>query len=163
MHGGFFEWETWILDNVDKIRHIPTSIVQVRKTTSFFAPFKNDRFHLYQDKLRTNVPVGKTQKGTTVHRPQGRYDVVCPAKSAWDLHRAFPEADLHIVNDSGTRIWVHTVDTQVVSVRAVPGASATTRFRCTMRLPLIGKSRPILMGNLGLFWIYFYRLMANAQ
>jgi hypothetical protein len=28
---------------------------------------------------------------------------------------------------------------------------------------LIGKNRSILMGNLGLFWIYFYRLMANAQ
>jgi proline iminopeptidase len=32
---------------------------------------------------------------------QGRYDVVCPATSAWDLHRAFPEADLRIVPDAG--------------------------------------------------------------
>ncbi len=32
---------------------------------------------------------------------QGRYDVVCPAKSAWDLHRAWPGADLHIVDDAG--------------------------------------------------------------
>jgi proline iminopeptidase len=32
---------------------------------------------------------------------QGRYDVVCPAKSAWDLHRAWPEADLRIVPDAG--------------------------------------------------------------
>ena len=32
---------------------------------------------------------------------QGRYDVVCPAKSAWDLHRAFPESDLRIVPDAG--------------------------------------------------------------
>jgi hypothetical protein len=31
-----------------------------------------------------------------------------------------------------------------------------------MRLPLIGESRSILIGNLGLLWIYFYRLMANA-
>jgi proline iminopeptidase len=28
---------------------------------------------------------------------QGRYDVVCPMRSAWDLHRAWPEAEL-IVN-----------------------------------------------------------------
>ncbi len=32
---------------------------------------------------------------------QGRYDVVCPMESAWDLHRAWPEAELIIVPDSG--------------------------------------------------------------
>lgn len=32
---------------------------------------------------------------------QGRYDIVCPMKSAWELHRAWPEADLHIVADAG--------------------------------------------------------------
>lgn len=32
---------------------------------------------------------------------QGRYDVVCPMRSAWDLHRAWPEADLAIVPDAG--------------------------------------------------------------
>ena len=32
---------------------------------------------------------------------QGRYDVVCPVRSAWDLHTAWPEADLRIVPDAG--------------------------------------------------------------
>jgi proline iminopeptidase len=32
---------------------------------------------------------------------QGRYDMVCPMRSAWDLHRAWPEADLRIVPDAG--------------------------------------------------------------
>ena len=32
---------------------------------------------------------------------QGRYDVVCPMASAWELHRAFPEADFEIVQDAG--------------------------------------------------------------
>jgi len=27
---------------------------------------------------------------------QGRYDVVCPMKSAWDLHQAWPEAKFHV-------------------------------------------------------------------
>ena len=31
----------------------------------------------------------------------GRYDVVCPVKNAFDLHAAFPEADLRIVPDAG--------------------------------------------------------------
>jgi proline iminopeptidase len=32
---------------------------------------------------------------------QGRYDVVCPMTSAWDLHRAWPEADFRLVPDAG--------------------------------------------------------------
>ena len=32
---------------------------------------------------------------------QGRYDVVCPLRSAWDLHRAWPEAELRIIADAG--------------------------------------------------------------
>lgn len=32
---------------------------------------------------------------------QGRYDVVCPMESAWALHRAWPEADLRVVEDAG--------------------------------------------------------------
>ncbi|XP_055357045.1 probable proline iminopeptidase [Paramacrobiotus metropolitanus] len=32
---------------------------------------------------------------------QGRYDVVCPIKSAWDLYRRWPQVQLHIVADAG--------------------------------------------------------------
>ena len=35
---------------------------------------------------------------------QGRYDVVCPMTSAWDLHRAWPEAELKITPDAGHSI-----------------------------------------------------------
>ena len=31
----------------------------------------------------------------------GRYDVVCPITTAWDLHKAWPEASLRIVPDAG--------------------------------------------------------------
>ena len=59
INGGFLRSPTQLLDDVDRIRHIPCTIVQ------------------------------------------GRYDVVCPMKSAWDLHRAWPQADLRIVADAG--------------------------------------------------------------
>ncbi len=62
MNNSFFPSENYLIENVGKIRHIPTVIVQ------------------------------------------GRYDVVCPATSAWELHRAFPEADLQIVPDAGHSI-----------------------------------------------------------
>jgi proline iminopeptidase len=32
---------------------------------------------------------------------QGRYDVVCPLRSAWDLHRVWPRAQLRIVGNAG--------------------------------------------------------------
>lgn len=56
---GFFKEDEQLLNNVDKIRHIPAIIVQ------------------------------------------GRYDVVCPMISAWDLHKAWPEAKLDIIKDAG--------------------------------------------------------------
>jgi len=56
---GFFECETQLLDDIERIRAIPGVVVQ------------------------------------------GRYDVVCPAESAWDLARAWPEAKLVIVPDAG--------------------------------------------------------------
>ncbi|WII72470.1 prolyl aminopeptidase [Bdellovibrio sp. 22V] len=58
-NNAFFNTNNWILENVDKIRHIPGYIVQ------------------------------------------GRYDVVCPARSAWELHKAWPEAKFTMVADSG--------------------------------------------------------------
>ncbi len=36
--------------------------------------------------------------GVIVH---GRYDLVCPLRSAWDLKRAWPQAELRIVPDAG--------------------------------------------------------------
>ncbi|GAA4087246.1 prolyl aminopeptidase [Nonomuraea soli] len=32
---------------------------------------------------------------------QGRYDMCTPAATAWDLHRAWPEADFHLIPDAG--------------------------------------------------------------
>ncbi len=51
---------------------------------------------------------------------QGRYDVVCPVRSAWDLHRAWPEADLRIVADSGHSAFEPGIVHELVS--------ATDRF-----------------------------------
>ncbi|SDX80410.1 proline iminopeptidase [Allochromatium warmingii] len=32
---------------------------------------------------------------------QGRYDLICPMRSAWDLHQAWPTAELQIIPDAG--------------------------------------------------------------
>ncbi|MBK8724751.1 MAG: prolyl aminopeptidase [Holophagaceae bacterium] len=53
---------------------------------------------------------------------QGRYDVVCPMKSAWELHRAWPEAEFLIVPDAG-----HGASEPGISKALV---AATDRFAC---------------------------------
>jgi proline iminopeptidase len=52
---------------------------------------------------------------------QGRYDVVCPTRSAWDLSRAWPEADLVMVPDAGH----HALEPGIAAALV----SATDRFR----------------------------------
>ena len=60
--------------------------------------FVNRGFFDVDDQLLRNVDKIRRIPGVIV---QGRYDVVCPLRSAWDLHRAWPEADLRIVADAG--------------------------------------------------------------
>jgi proline iminopeptidase len=60
--------------------------------------FVNGGFFEHDDQLLRNV---ERIRGIPAVIVQGRYDVVCPLRSAWDLHRAWPEADLHIVQDAG--------------------------------------------------------------
>jgi proline iminopeptidase len=60
--------------------------------------FVNGGFFEHDDQLLRNIERIRNIPAVIV---QGRYDVVCPLRSAWDLHRAWPEADLHIVQDAG--------------------------------------------------------------
>ncbi len=52
---------------------------------------------------------------------QGRYDVVCPMRSAWDLHRAWPQAKLEIIPDAGHSAFEPGITDALVR--------ATDRFR----------------------------------
>ena len=79
MNNSFFPTENYLIENVDKIRHIPTVIVQ------------------------------------------GRYDVVCPMVSAWELHKAFPESKLIVVDDAGHSIGEKGITSALVN--------ATDEFR----------------------------------
>jgi proline iminopeptidase len=47
---------------------------------------------------------------------QGRYDVVCPMTSAWELHRALPEAEFIVVPDSGHSVSEKGITAALVGV-----------------------------------------------
>jgi proline iminopeptidase len=46
---------------------------------------------------------------------QGRYDVVCPPGTAFDLHAAWPEAELVVVPDAGHSAWEPGITRELVS------------------------------------------------
>ncbi len=60
--------------------------------------FVNNGFLAREDQLLRDVPAIRHIPAAIV---QGRYDVVCPMRSAWALHRAWPEANLHVAHDAG--------------------------------------------------------------
>ena len=63
--------------------------------------FMNNAFFTTDNYLIENVG---SIRGIPSVIVQGRYDVVCPITSAWDLHRAWPEAQLKIIPDAGHSI-----------------------------------------------------------
>ena len=60
--------------------------------------FVNRGFFDFDGQLIANAGLIRHIPGVIVH---GRYDMCTPVTIAWDLHRAWPEADLRIVPDSG--------------------------------------------------------------
>jgi proline iminopeptidase len=60
--------------------------------------FQNRGFFDRDDQLLANVDKIADIPGYIIH---GRYDVVTPVKNAWDLHKAWPLADLRIISDAG--------------------------------------------------------------
>ena len=58
------------------------------------AHYFRHRLFLEPDQLLRDLPRIRHLPATIVH---GRYDIICPMKSAWDLSQAWPEADLRVV------------------------------------------------------------------
>ncbi len=80
--------------------------------------FVNRGFLDTEDQLLRNVSRIRHLPGVIV---QGRYDVVCPMRTAWSLHQAWPEAEFRVVADAGHSAFEAGNTHELVS--------ATDRFR----------------------------------
>ncbi|MBC8069930.1 MAG: prolyl aminopeptidase [Deltaproteobacteria bacterium] len=80
--------------------------------------FVNRGFFEVEDQLLRDVDRIRHIPGVIV---QGRYDVVCPMMSAWELHRAWPESELTVVPDAGHSAYEPGIVHALVT--------ATDRFR----------------------------------
>lgn len=119
-------WSTW---EGATSKLIPEAKVIDRFADDKFAvPFARIESHYFYHKgfLRSEnqllEDIGKIR-----HIPcvivQGRYDSCCPMRNAWDLHRAWPEAELFVIPDAG-----HSASEPGISRALV---SATDKFAKT--------------------------------
>ncbi len=60
--------------------------------------FVNQCFFKTENWLIEQVDRIRKIPGVIIH---GRYDMICPMESAWELHKAWPEADLEVIKDAG--------------------------------------------------------------
>ncbi len=58
---------------------------------------------------------------------QGRYDACTPVKTAWELHKAWPQAEFHLINDAG-----HAFDEPGILAKLI---AATDKFSVPCDLP----------------------------
>lgn len=97
-------WTTWEYQTASL--YTPPGTVDSTLTDEFVVRFARIECHYFVNKgffpedgwILKNIE--KIRHIPTVIA-QGRYDVVCPAMSAWDLHKVWPESKLMIVPDSG--------------------------------------------------------------
>lgn len=57
--------------------------------------------HCFIDGGKLLEQAASTLTNTPTIIVQGRYDMVCPPVSAWELHKAMPHAEFHMINDAG--------------------------------------------------------------
>jgi proline iminopeptidase len=97
-------WSIW--EGATSFLHLNPQYVAKFQEDDYAAAFARIECHYFVNRgfMHTDnqliEDVGKIRNIPTVI-VQGRYDVICPMKSAWDLHRAWPEADLKVVPDAG--------------------------------------------------------------
>jgi proline iminopeptidase len=74
----------------------PHTAVSIAKIECHY--FINDLFFETPEYLLNNID---SIKDIPIIIVQGRYDVVCPIRSAWELHKACPGSSLRVVKDAG--------------------------------------------------------------
>jgi len=103
-----------LMPSEDAMRHFGDDGVALGLARIEAHYFAHDIF-LPRDSLLANV-------GRIRHLPcvivQGRYDMVCPAVSAFDLKAAWPEAELIVVPDAGHSAWEPGIRAHLVAAVA---------------------------------------------
>ncbi len=98
-------WTMWEM-STSRLYTTPEFIAAVEKDSDFLLKFARIECHYFINHgffKEDNWLIDHIEKIRDIPAVivQGRYDVVCPMVSAWDLHRAWPEAKLKVIPDAG--------------------------------------------------------------
>lgn len=97
-------WSTWEA-SVSKLRPDPELVDHLSEPQQALALARLECHYLYNGCfLETDSQLldgAEAIAGIPGAIVNGRYDVVCPPRNAWALHRAWPAADLELVPDAG--------------------------------------------------------------
>ncbi|XP_037031168.1 probable proline iminopeptidase isoform X3 [Bradysia coprophila] len=98
-------WSTWEMATL-QLKVNPENILRAENDTWALA-FARIECHYFINKgfLKPNQLIDEAYIIRDAKIPvtivQGRYDMVCPAKTAWDLYKQLPEAEFFFVDDAG--------------------------------------------------------------
>ncbi|CAF1412239.1 unnamed protein product [Adineta ricciae] len=98
-------WTIWEL-SLSRLYVDPSHVARAINDTKYAIAFARIESHYFvhgafmaeDGQLLKNADKIKDIPGVII---QGRYDVVCPAFTAWDLHKVWPKAEFHWVDDAG--------------------------------------------------------------
>lgn len=86
-----------LISNVKSPKDIPVDTKEILSMKILLHYVKNRGF-LKEGQLLKNISKIRHIPSIIIH---GRYDMITPMATAWELHRTWPEADFHIVSDAG--------------------------------------------------------------
>ena len=93
--GGFDQLSALNKDFMEKLDEPEAALAMARIECHYFV---NGGFFETPNQLLENIDVIRHIPTEIV---QGRYDVVCPPTTAWELHKAWPEAKFNMVQNAG--------------------------------------------------------------
>lgn len=113
MHRAAKAWSVW---EGRTSRLVPPTDVAKFEDDKFSLAFARIENHYFSNKAffpRDGFLIEKASIDRIRHIPtvivQGRYDVVCPMKSAYDLHKAFPESQLIVTLAGHSSYEIETI------------------------------------------------------
>ncbi len=118
-------WSVWegstlsLYEDPDRVRHFANEIYALAFARIECHYFVNGGFFERDGQLLDNADRLASIPGVIVH---GRYDVCTPFRNAWDLKRAWPQAELRLVPDAGHAMTEPGIVNELVA--------ATQRMAC---------------------------------
>jgi len=113
-----YHWTRWEMAT----SHLIPRVVSIKKAANinFSDCFARIECHYFKNNifLEENYILNNIDKidGIPVSIVQGRYDIVCPMRSAWELNNSLPSSKLYIIDNSGHSVTEKGITNKLVEL-----------------------------------------------